>query len=206
MYIAVLDLLQRGRDLMMRNITAALLTATITAMLVATPALAQPAGGGNERNVLVCHQGEQGPETISVSENAVRGHLAHGDTLGACADGGGGGEVCTLIGEPVETSSEGGDAQLVQGGDVLVIHADMPIVDLFTPVSVTVQDNAGNTYTFDSTNSRISYTEGENDLFIDVTTPPELVNTGLRASNRGTRGHSGGRPGMPGGNAVKAKK
>ena len=57
--------------------------------------------------------------------------------------------------------------------------------DLFTPVSVTVQDNAGNTYTFDSTNSGISYTEGGSDLYIDVTTPPELVTPGLELQTEG---------------------
>ena len=34
--------------------------------------------------VVLCHQGDSGPKTISVSENAQRAHLAHGDTLGEC--------------------------------------------------------------------------------------------------------------------------
>lgn len=32
----------------------------------------------------VCHQGDDGPETLWVSQNAVPAHLAHGDTAGEC--------------------------------------------------------------------------------------------------------------------------
>jgi len=38
----------------------------------------------NQR-VTLCHQGDAGPETITVSESAVDAHLAHGDVLGPCA-------------------------------------------------------------------------------------------------------------------------
>ena len=164
---------------------AALLAATITAMLVATPALAQPAGSGDSGKVLVCHQGEQGPETISVSENAVPGHQAHGDTLGACGDGGGGGEACTLVGEPLSIYTEAGDSRLVERGDFFAISAEKPLtVDESSPPTITVQDAAGNTHTFvTSMNSLFSGTEveGPNVLLIEVITAPdtELQTEGL---------------------------
>jgi hypothetical protein len=44
-------------------------------------------GGGK---VTICHHtgSKKHPtETITVSENALRAHLAHGDTLGPCPDG-----------------------------------------------------------------------------------------------------------------------
>ena len=176
---------------MMRKITAALLAATITAMLVATPALAQPTGSGDNGKVLVCHQGEQGPETISVSENAVRGHQAHGDALGACGDGGGGGEACTLLGEPVEIYAEGdevGDPQLVERTDILAISVEKPIfVTEYSP-TITVQDAAGNTYTFvftGETANAVLRQQPEpadpNLLLIEVITAPdtELQTAGL---------------------------
>src|SRR5215212_4219069 len=138
---------------MMRKITAALLSATITALLVATLALAQPAEGGDAGKVLLCHQGEEGPETISVSANAVPAHQEHGEALGACGDGGGGGEACTLVGEPVETypegTEDGASPQLVDRTEILAIYADKPIVvDEYSLPTITVQDAAGNTHTF----------------------------------------------------------
>jgi hypothetical protein len=45
-------------------------------------------GGGGK--VTICHHtsSKKNPtETITVSENALRAHLAHGDTLGPCPDG-----------------------------------------------------------------------------------------------------------------------
>src|ERR671911_324339 len=94
---------------MMRKFMAALLAATITAMLVATPAVAQPAGGG------------------------------------------GGGEGCTLVGEPVVTHTESGEEgtpELVERTEILAISADKPIFETESSPTITVQDAAGNTYTF----------------------------------------------------------
>ena len=45
-------------------------------------------GHGAQRKVTICHNGK----TIDVAESAVQSHLAHGDTLGACSTGGGGGK------------------------------------------------------------------------------------------------------------------
>jgi cytoskeletal protein RodZ len=42
-----------------------------------------------QEKVLICHippGNEDNPQTISVSENAVPAHLAHGDSLGACTE------------------------------------------------------------------------------------------------------------------------
>ena len=36
--------------------------------------------------VVLCHNGDSGPQTITVSENAEKAHLAHGDTIGECKD------------------------------------------------------------------------------------------------------------------------
>lgn len=41
-------------------------------------------GYGNDK-VTICHKGH----TETVNQNAVRAHLAHGDKLGACTNGGG---------------------------------------------------------------------------------------------------------------------
>lgn len=46
--------------------------------------------GGGGGKVTICHHtsSKKNPtETITVSENALRAHLAHGDTLGPCPDG-----------------------------------------------------------------------------------------------------------------------
>ena len=34
--------------------------------------------------VVLCHNGDSGPQTITVPENAKKAHLAHGDILGEC--------------------------------------------------------------------------------------------------------------------------
>ena len=39
-----------------------------------------------KEKIVICHIGEFGLETLSVSGNAEAAHLAHGDTLGACTD------------------------------------------------------------------------------------------------------------------------
>ena len=59
--------------------------------LVALGALSVPAlsRAGNEK-VLICHHaGPTKQFEISVDEHAVPGHLGHGDSVGACDDGGG---------------------------------------------------------------------------------------------------------------------
>ena len=53
--------------------------------------------GASQGKVDICHIPPGNPanaHTINVSVNAVKAHLAHGDSLGACDDGGGGGEFC----------------------------------------------------------------------------------------------------------------
>src|SRR5690349_16906961 len=37
------------------------------------------------QRVTLCHQGDAGPQTITVAESAVDAHLAHGDVVGPCA-------------------------------------------------------------------------------------------------------------------------
>jgi cysteine-rich repeat protein len=36
--------------------------------------------------VIICHNGSDGPKAIEVSENALKAHLGHGDTLGECVN------------------------------------------------------------------------------------------------------------------------
>jgi len=40
-------------------------------------------GGGHDK-ITICHVTGSGSVTIKISENALRAHLAHGDTIGAC--------------------------------------------------------------------------------------------------------------------------
>jgi len=42
--------------------------------------------GGGQNKVTICHQGDEGPETITVAAPAIPAHLAHGDTLGPCVE------------------------------------------------------------------------------------------------------------------------
>ena len=58
-----------------------LLAITLIAGLSLSPAFAEP-----KEKIVLCHIGEFGPETISVSGNAEAAHLAHGDSLGECED------------------------------------------------------------------------------------------------------------------------
>ena len=58
-----------------------LLAITLIAGLTLSPAFAEP-----KSKIVLCHQGDLGHETISVSGNAKDAHLAHDDTLGACGD------------------------------------------------------------------------------------------------------------------------
>lgn len=37
-----------------------------------------------ENQVTICHEGDEGPETLSVNESALQSHLNHGDTEGSC--------------------------------------------------------------------------------------------------------------------------
>ncbi len=64
----------------------------------------------NNQRITLCHRGDSGPETITVSESAVDAHLAHGDVPGACASANfctpeellgpsGAGIPCTTIGD-----------------------------------------------------------------------------------------------------------
>ena len=47
-------------------------------------------GSANEKVTICHHAGPTKVFTISVSENAVPGHLGHGDSVGECGGGGGG--------------------------------------------------------------------------------------------------------------------
>ena len=41
-------------------------------------------GNGNSQMVTICHQTGNGTITITVNQNAVNAHLAHGDVIGSC--------------------------------------------------------------------------------------------------------------------------
>ncbi len=66
----------------MRRILLALaVSALLVLALAAGPAIAKNA------KVSVCHNADgNNPHEITVSENAVPAHLAHGDTVGPCED------------------------------------------------------------------------------------------------------------------------
>jgi len=75
---------------------AALLAVLVPAALVATlPASADQPPGPSE-TVTICHQpGTPAEKTLVLPEEALSGHLGHGDTRGACGSGGGGHVPCT---------------------------------------------------------------------------------------------------------------
>jgi hypothetical protein len=50
------------------------------AVVLACVNFVSPSYSGNDDKVTICHKGR----TIKVAQSAVRAHLAHGDTLGAC--------------------------------------------------------------------------------------------------------------------------
>ncbi len=58
-------------------LVAALMVATM-AVVTAVPAFSQ------DGKVTACHNTDNNPHEITVSENAWDAHGAHGDTLGAC--------------------------------------------------------------------------------------------------------------------------
>jgi hypothetical protein len=45
-------------------------------------------GNGNNQMVTICHQTGNGSITITVNQNALDAHLAHGDVIGACGNAG----------------------------------------------------------------------------------------------------------------------
>ena len=61
---------------MKKNLVKVVLGAVAFAALVATAPLSQ----ASSTRTLVCHKGR----TIVVDDDAVPGHLGHGDTLGPC--------------------------------------------------------------------------------------------------------------------------
>ncbi len=87
----------------------------------APPAGPMEAGGGTTK-VTICHIPPGNPanaHTITVGEPAVRAHLAHGDTIGACGsadggsgggggggDGGGDGGTCGLVDTACTTTAQ----------------------------------------------------------------------------------------------------
>ena len=69
-----------------KMLRGAMLVAALTAMVMTTPTSVQADPDGK---VTICHIPPGNPEhpiTISVSQNAVPAHLAHGDTEGPCED------------------------------------------------------------------------------------------------------------------------
>jgi hypothetical protein len=76
---------------------ATVLLASAFAILVGFGALGSPASAASGeyeyqygKKITICHHtgSKKNPtQTITVSENAVPAHLAHGDTLGPCPDG-----------------------------------------------------------------------------------------------------------------------
>ncbi len=63
------------------------LVGVIVAAVIAVVGVSASAAGQGQEKVLVCHN--DGKVTIEVAMPAVQVHLAHGDSLGACEDGGG---------------------------------------------------------------------------------------------------------------------
>jgi hypothetical protein len=72
---------------MRRRLIAVLTASFMAAMLLLTSAGAAFADGSYSKKVTICHVPPGNPanaHTITVSENAVPAHLAHGDYLGQC--------------------------------------------------------------------------------------------------------------------------
>lgn len=84
------------------------LTVALAIAIVALPAAgayAQGNGNGQEK-VAVCHIPPGNPangQTLTLPEPAVKAHLAHGDTLGACGSGG------TAVGRGRGRGNQGGN-------------------------------------------------------------------------------------------------
>ena len=72
---------------MTQKITAIFGIAVLTAILFGGLTFSQSVMGDGQEKVTICHQGDEGPETITVGAPAVPAHLAHGDTLGECSEG-----------------------------------------------------------------------------------------------------------------------
>ena len=74
------------------RIVLAGLLSTVVAAFVALGAVGLASGSTRSAqddnapgtNVTICHKGKN---TITVSQHALKAHLAHGDTVGACKDG-----------------------------------------------------------------------------------------------------------------------
>ncbi len=74
---------------MTQKLTAIFGIAVLAAILLGGLTFSQSAfagqgGGGGQAKVTICHEGDEGPETITVAAPAVPAPLAHGDTLGPC--------------------------------------------------------------------------------------------------------------------------
>lgn len=87
--------------------------------LTSTAAGAQPTCG-NPKKVLICHIPPGNPanaHSICVGSPAQPAHLAHGDVLGACANGGGsGGDESGGDDGGIEEGGGGGDVDAGSGG------------------------------------------------------------------------------------------
>ena len=115
---------------MTKTITTMFGIAVFAAVLFGSAVLAPQAFAGepeppapNEAGkIVICHNGDDGPETIEVSGNAVSMHVEkHGDTVGPCTIGPGGEFKITICGceggqiepeqtfcfDPVEDGAEG---------------------------------------------------------------------------------------------------
>ena len=76
---------------MTQKLTAIFGIAVMAAILfggltISQSAFAGQGGGGGQQKVTICHQGDEGPETITVAAPAIPAHLNHGDTLGPCVE------------------------------------------------------------------------------------------------------------------------
>jgi hypothetical protein len=65
----------------MRRILLILAASALLVLALAVPAFSEP-----DEKVTICHNTDNNPHEITVSENAVPAHLKHGDILGACPD------------------------------------------------------------------------------------------------------------------------
>jgi len=99
---------------MTQKITAIFGIAVLAAILLGGLTLSQSAFAGGPSDagkVTICHNGDDGPETITVSGNAVQKHIdKHGDTVGECVD-----EPATCV-ECEENATSAFNACLVAGG------------------------------------------------------------------------------------------
>ena len=120
------------------NLTAFL---TPTLLLLGLASLATPTLAARAPEVEICHIPPGNPEnfhTITISENALEAHLAHGDLAGACADA----PTCPATGQvecwggdggPIPCAGTGHDGEIQAGAALSYVdNGDGTITDLNT--------------------------------------------------------------------------